>query len=213
MSKVIRPPRQVKLTRKEQKADTRQRVRDAAHTLFRERGFAATSTKEIADKAGVATGTVFVHAPDKDDLLCLVMHDLLQDRLALALGTLPKAPLLAQLLHVFGSLYALYGENERLAGPFIGLSLTGGKGPNAQAVGQLTFEFLGRLAALVTEAQGRGEIDPEAPALLVAQNLMSAYLFSLITWLSGYAPLEAVLEPQLRMAIELQFRGLTPPPR
>lgn len=203
--------RQGKQTRQAQKADTRQRVRDAALTLFRQKGFAATSTKEIAARAGVASGTVFLHAPDKDDLLCLVMHDLLKERMEAAFAALAAdAPLGDQLLAVFGRLFALYDENEKLAAPFIGLSLTGGAGPNAQAVAQLTFEYLGRLAALVASAQARGEIEGDVPILLLAQNLMSAYLFSLVTWISGYAPLQSLLETQLKPSIELQLRGLRP---
>jgi AcrR family transcriptional regulator len=45
--------------RAEQAKETRRRVRDAADTLFRERGFVATSMDDIATAAGVSRQTVF----------------------------------------------------------------------------------------------------------------------------------------------------------
>lgn len=41
----------------------------AATEIFAEKGFAATSTREIAKKAGVAEGTIFRHYKTKKDLL------------------------------------------------------------------------------------------------------------------------------------------------
>lgn len=44
----------------------------AAIELFSEKGFAATSTSEIAKKAGVAEGTIFRHYKTKKDLLLAI---------------------------------------------------------------------------------------------------------------------------------------------
>jgi AcrR family transcriptional regulator len=198
-------------TRKEQKAETRLRVRDAARDLFLARGFDATSTKEIADHAKVAAGTVFVHAPDKDDLLCLVMHDLLRDALEEGFATMPEvAPLGRRVHHVFAQVLQMYGRHERLAKPFIGVTLAAGTGPNALAVQSLTFELLGRLAAVITAAQQRGEVGEDVPALLLAQNFFALYVFALVSWTSGYAPLDVIAETMLRMSIDLQVRGTEP---
>lgn len=45
----------------------------AATELFAEKGYAATSTSEIAKKAGVAEGTIFRHYKSKKDLLLTVV--------------------------------------------------------------------------------------------------------------------------------------------
>jgi AcrR family transcriptional regulator len=47
----------------------RERLLDAAEELFATRGFAATTTREIADHAGTSTGAVFYHFPTKEALL------------------------------------------------------------------------------------------------------------------------------------------------
>lgn len=45
----------------------------AATEIFAEKGFAATSTREIAKKAGVAEGTIFRHYKTKKDLLLSIV--------------------------------------------------------------------------------------------------------------------------------------------
>lgn len=45
----------------------------AATELFAEKGYAATSTNEIAKKAGVAEGTIFRHYKSKKDLLLTIV--------------------------------------------------------------------------------------------------------------------------------------------
>jgi AcrR family transcriptional regulator len=199
-----------RVTRVSQKAATRERVRKAALELFVRDGFDATTTKAIAARAGVASGTVFVHAPDKEDLLCLVMHDELEATIEQQLATVPSgAPLLEQLLHVFGGFYRMYARFPGVAGAFV-KALPGARGPNGQRVGALTFAFLHRLAALVREHQERGAIAEDVEPLVLAQNAFALYFFALMGWLSGYSTLETALDPHLRMALALQLRGLEP---
>ncbi len=40
----------------------------AAFALFSERGFAATRIEDVAARAGIAKGTVYLHFPDKEAL-------------------------------------------------------------------------------------------------------------------------------------------------
>jgi AcrR family transcriptional regulator len=51
-----------------QKADTRQTLIDAAYEVFVRRGFARATTREIAQGAGVAEGTIYRHFADKHAL-------------------------------------------------------------------------------------------------------------------------------------------------
>jgi len=53
----------------QKKTDKQIRILEAAIEIFSEKGFAATSTSEIAQKAGVAEGTIFRHYKTKKDLL------------------------------------------------------------------------------------------------------------------------------------------------
>jgi AcrR family transcriptional regulator len=49
-------------------AETKQQLLDAATKVFSQRGFARATTKEIAQVAGVAEGTIYRHFADKQDL-------------------------------------------------------------------------------------------------------------------------------------------------
>jgi AcrR family transcriptional regulator len=59
--------------RGEQARATRRRIVDAAHLLFLENGYAATTLEEIAGNAGVAVQTVYFHFGNKRTVLKEVM--------------------------------------------------------------------------------------------------------------------------------------------
>lgn len=65
-------------TRQEMRLVTEQRVITAAATLFRERGFAATTVRDIAKSSGVSIGTVMA-VGDKSTLLVRVFDSLVGD--------------------------------------------------------------------------------------------------------------------------------------
>jgi AcrR family transcriptional regulator len=58
--------------------EKRARLDAAALALFGEKGYEATSVEEIADRAGVAVGTLYQHVRSKRQLLLSLMDDLLE---------------------------------------------------------------------------------------------------------------------------------------
>lgn len=65
------------ISRKAEQSDvTRGTLLSVARELFTERGYAATSTTEIADKAGVTRGALYHHFAAKDDLFRAVFEQL-----------------------------------------------------------------------------------------------------------------------------------------
>lgn len=187
-------------------AETRDAIRRAAWELFVAKGYAATTTSEIAARAGVAAGTVFVHASDKPDLLFLVMHDRLEKAVEQGFSTLGDGPLIERLLHVFRPLFAMYGEHPEVSSAFV-RSFPGARGPNALRTETLTFGFLHRLSLLVVDAQERGEVARDLDPVACARNVFGLYFMALMGWLSGHATIEAALDPHLRQSLALQIRG------
>ena len=60
---------------------TSRAIIDAAYDLIVERGYAATSMRQIADKAGLALGSIYNHFPSKEEVFVAVIqerHPLLQ---------------------------------------------------------------------------------------------------------------------------------------
>jgi len=61
------------------KLETRNCILQAALELFIEKGFEAACASEIAQKAGVAVGTIYLHFGDKDGLLSAILVNLADD--------------------------------------------------------------------------------------------------------------------------------------
>ena len=53
---------------------------DAALDLFVEKGFAATRAEEVAARAGVSNGTLFLYFPSKEELFKAVVRDNISGR-------------------------------------------------------------------------------------------------------------------------------------
>lgn len=196
--------------RAEKKQDKRERIRAAAWDLFTRQGYASTTTKQIAKQAGIASGTLFLYARDKPDLLCMVFHERLQRVASDRLATVPReSPLLEQLLWVFRGVFDSYAPHQELARDFVAV-FPGAKGPNADLLNGTTLAFLQGIATLVQAAQLRGEVAEEITPMQAASNVFSLYFGVLLQWLSGFLDFDHVLEPTLRSALDLQLRGLFP---
>ncbi|HEV7913364.1 MAG TPA: TetR/AcrR family transcriptional regulator [Albitalea sp.] len=62
-------------SRQRRKEARPQELLDAALELFVEKGFAATRSEEVAARAGVAKGTLYLYYPSKEDLLRAVVKE------------------------------------------------------------------------------------------------------------------------------------------
>jgi AcrR family transcriptional regulator len=193
--------------RERNKQQKLERIKQAAWTLFRQKGFEETTTREIAEQAEVGTGTVFLYAKDKHELLLLVYGDLLGNRVQEIFANFPAGLSLPdELLHIFGRLFALYAEEIPLARIFV-KELYHGTPEDQMAV--MTQGFIGHLAQRVVNAQQRGEIADDLESVQAAGNFFALYFFALTVWLGGWLDAET-RDTALRQAIELQIRGMLP---
>ena len=72
----------IDLQHRRRRKDARpQELLDAAMSLFVEKGFAATRTDEVALRAGVSKGTLYLYFPSKEELLKAVIQQHLADRI------------------------------------------------------------------------------------------------------------------------------------
>jgi AcrR family transcriptional regulator len=75
--------------RERKKQRTRETIAHAAHQLFAERGYHATTLPDIAEAADVSTRTIFAYFPSKEDIL-FSDFALIKDALAQALAERPE---------------------------------------------------------------------------------------------------------------------------
>ena len=67
-----------RLTQDEKTAETRRRLLDAAIACLIERGYANTTTSEIAERAGLSRGAQLYHFPKKEELLTSAVEHLFE---------------------------------------------------------------------------------------------------------------------------------------
>lgn len=69
-----------RLTRKEQQAETRRRLLDAAERVFLRRGLQGSSVEEISAEAGFTRGAFYSNFKSKDELFVELLHVRVYDR-------------------------------------------------------------------------------------------------------------------------------------
>jgi AcrR family transcriptional regulator len=69
-------------TRQRRKEARPQELLDAALALFVEKGFAATRSEEVAQRAGVSKGTLYLYFPSKEELFKAVVRQTLSNLIA-----------------------------------------------------------------------------------------------------------------------------------
>ena len=98
--------------RARQRAETRERLFEAALKEFREFGFAGAQVDRIAKAAGVVRGTFYFHFPSKDDVL-MELARRVNARVARRVATLTESgPSLRELLHRLND--AIMDEHTRV---------------------------------------------------------------------------------------------------
>ncbi|GMA22960.1 hypothetical protein GCM10025864_07190 [Luteimicrobium album] len=168
-------------TRQKLRAETHARVVAAASRLFLERGYRATTVRDVAAAAGVSVGTVMT-VGDKDALLVATFDALisdLQDGLPVpdSEPARPGAPgdVVDAVLAVVGPFLTLFAEHLDLAREY-GAVLMSGRHPGG-VFGELVPGFLARIQAAL-ERSPDGPRDPAAGA----RTIYLAYLGSLFAW-------------------------------
>lgn len=78
-------------SRRRRKEDRPQELLEAALSLFVEKGFAASRADEVAQRAGVSKGTLYLYYPSKEDLLKAVIRHYVGNRIADGMATLQQS--------------------------------------------------------------------------------------------------------------------------
>jgi AcrR family transcriptional regulator len=192
----------------------RERLLAAARSLFAKRGFAATTTAQIAERAGVGAGTLFLYFASKEDLLVDIFRAEMDRAIERAFATLPRrAALMTELLHVFGAMTQHHERDPELARAFVKEMLFVSTADRAQV-----FEFIdglnARVAQRIAQRQARGELDAAVGAAQVADNLFALFIARLQKSLGASEPFSSDLTlARLREAFAAQLRALELPQR
>ncbi len=197
--------------RERNKREKRERLLRAARELFARKGFEGATAREICRRARIATGTMFLYARDKRELLLLAFGDDVRRMLqpTRARGRAGR-PLVAELAELFGGFLDYYEERPALARSLVEELFV--RAHEADAMGALTAELVSAVAAIVDRAQARGEVRADRAAQVIASACFAHYAFWTQAWLVAQLATRAQAEAALREALELQLEGLRPQP-
>jgi TetR/AcrR family fatty acid metabolism transcriptional regulator len=165
--------------------DKRQRILDAAVKVFARKGYFGARVSEIASKAGVADGTVYLYFRDKEDVLASVFEDVVAEHVSAArreLQPLPPGP--ARLRRVAEHHLRLLGGNPDLAVVFQ-VELRQSTKFMERFTATSFQDYLKLIEELIDEAQREGSVRTDLSKKLLAKALFGVLDEMVTSWILG----------------------------
>lgn len=195
--------------RERNKQEKRQRIRVAARQLFSERGYDNTTLRGIAQRAGVALGTLFNYARDKRDLVFLIVNEELKEVTADALSIAGQhRALVDQLMAIFGCHYDYFAKDPALSRIVLRELVFYSSGKQAETFHEIRQRLMAGIERLVREAQRKEQIRQGEKAALVARHIFFTFSAALRWWIATPQPKARAGLRDLRRLLDLQIRGL-----
>jgi AcrR family transcriptional regulator len=179
-----------------------------ARHRFSHKGYENTNTREIAQRAGIGVGTLFVYFPEKRDLLFHLFQRDVRKLQEASFSELPTGTVVDRLMAVFTRYFDYYERDLRLSRAFIKELPFGGDVGTPMA--QLVIHFIGNLARIIDDGRRGGTIDDAVEPLIAAYQCFASYYMTLVSWLGGAMPSRDAQLAVLRRLLDLQYRGLAP---
>jgi AcrR family transcriptional regulator len=164
----------------------------AALAVFSEKGFAAAKLDEIAKRAGVSKGALYLYFETKEELFHAVVKSAIAPNLAMVRERLESFPgpfggLLEVFLPTIAQVMATSG-----AAPIAKMVI--GEGRNFPELArywheELVAPMIGLVSGLIARAQARGEVRPGDPRMYAVQ-IVAPFLMAVL-WRETFVPVGA----------------------
>lgn len=193
-----------------------QNIRAAAEQLFNERGYEHTTTKEVAELAGVGEATLFRYVSNKHELLLLVIGERMDTTLQaiedadkeLAANTSTARDYVERIYAIFRARARFYATDPENVTSYLHHGFKAGSQLGAQSISQGD-RVIALIAAILDDARKAGYLSADVDSLIVAQNCNGTYIHEVLrTPARGFRPedLWEKLRERLRVQIEPLFR-------
>jgi len=192
------------------RGDKGRRILDAAIEVFAEKGFFNATVAEVARRAGVADGTIYLYYKGKDDLLIRLFEQIMQminEKLESATRDVPKAT--DRLRAVAAAQAELVVETPAFA-EVICVELRQSSKFMKEYENPGFKRYLAFLAEIVEAGQKRGELDPSMDPHRVARSFFGALDELHLSWCLARKT-RFDLRQASREVTEIFVRGLVAP--
>jgi TetR/AcrR family fatty acid metabolism transcriptional regulator len=163
--------------------DKRQRILQAAVKVFARKGYFGAKVSEIATKAGVADGTIYLYFRNKEDILVSLFDEVMAEHIQAARAELAEVSGAAEKLRVVAERHLrLLGENRDLAVVFQ-VELR----QSTKFMERFTASWLQDYFSTLTEAieagQASGELRRDLPVKVVVKAFFGALDEMVTSWI------------------------------
>lgn len=194
------------------KSEKLARIKKAARELFIERSFDDATTREIALRAGVGMGTIFLYADNKRDLLFLIANDELA---AITEKSTMEGPanqsVLANFMRLFRLHYEFFGQQPELSRSTLREMTFYDSGKQARRFQANRSKVLQHLAAIAADGQARGLLRKDTEPDFIGWIAFCIYQVELRRWLMVDKPSLSSGLKRLEKALALYLSGVAAP--
>ncbi len=192
------------------KGDKRDRILDAAVSVFAKTGFHATKVSDIARVAGVADGTIYLYFRSKEELLVSLFEDRVERLLRYMERELAKQETARQKFRRIVELQLGILQDERELAEVVTIILRESTKLIKEFAAPKFMEYLDAIAKVVAEGQARGEFRSDVSPHLVARATFGALDGIALTWAVGRGEPDALTRAASQLA-DLLLRSLIAP--
>lgn len=190
--------------RERKKREKRSRILAAARELFEEQGFEETTGRQISERAGIATGTLFLYVRDKLELLLWVFEADADRILSRSRTTTGSA--VDRWLEVFGPFLTLYARNPGLSASYVKeLLFIPDRPPELIRLNAALREAVREVAR---DAQASGELRSDVDLDEIVQLVVGQYAHLVQLWLGVGALGARQVRSRLRRGLTLLMEGI-----
>lgn len=170
------PPLSMRSLRERQREERAALILEVAQHVFSEKGYIEASIDEIAARAGIAKGTVYLHFASKEELVVALFEQQFKQflqQIAQILGE--SLPMRLRLEHLLLDVYTrIQAQGNQVLidlNPRLGLTTSLlNKRPDLAAYSTQAMELI---SGLIDEGQRNGELDPNVPSMVMVASLVN----------------------------------------
>lgn len=185
MSANTEPP--VTGRREQNKQRKRERIVTAARALFHAQGYKKTTTQQIAHAAQVASGTLFLYAKTKDDLLILVFYEEFMAIIdAISVSADDPRPLEEQVMALFNVLLDYHERDIDLSRELMKVLTFVSSPDRRDDLREIVYAIERQLQKIVANSREKGVLSEKTSPQTIVRILFRVYYHCMLAWLGGY---------------------------